>query len=103
MVHQYQLNGYNIAVDVDSGSVHVVDELVYEIIALYEQLSADDIVTRLAPRFPKEEIRDAFDDVETLIDQGMLFSNISHEVRLDDERAAGSSIVKALCLNVAHS
>ncbi len=103
MVHQYQLNGYNIAVDVDSGSVHVVDELVYEIIALYEQLSADDIVTRLAPRFPKEEIRDAFDDVETLIDQGMLFSNISHEVRLDDERAAGSSVVKALCLNVAHS
>ena len=103
MVHQYQLNGYNIAVDVDSGSVHVVDELVYEIIALYEQLSADDIVTRLAPRLPKEEIRDAFDDVETLIDQGMLFSNISHEARLDDERAAGSSVVKALCLNVAHS
>ena len=39
MIHQYKLNGNNIVLDVFSGSVHVVDDLVYDIIELYEQKS----------------------------------------------------------------
>lgn len=40
MVHQYKNNGYNIVLDVNSGSVHVVDDMVYDIIALYEKMPA---------------------------------------------------------------
>ena len=42
MIHSYQLNGYHIVLDVCSGSVHVVDEVAFDIINLYENASADD-------------------------------------------------------------
>ena len=48
MVHQYKNNGYNIVLDVNSGSVHVVDDLVYDMIALYETASEDEIADKLA-------------------------------------------------------
>ena len=35
MVHQYKLNGYNLVLDTCSGGVHVVDEVAYDLIALY--------------------------------------------------------------------
>ena len=38
MVHQYQLNGYNIVLDTCSGSVHVVDDVAYDIIAMYRSI-----------------------------------------------------------------
>ena len=44
MVHQYQLNGYNIVLDSCSGSVHVVDDVAYDVIAMYKEHSADEIV-----------------------------------------------------------
>lgn len=47
MVHQYKNNGYNIVLDVNSGSVHVVDDMVYDIIALYEKMPLDTIVEDL--------------------------------------------------------
>ena len=44
MVHQYQLNGYNIVLDTCSGSVHVVDDVAYDVIAMYQDHTADQIV-----------------------------------------------------------
>ena len=44
MVHQYQLNGYNIVLDTCSGSVHVVDDVAYDVIAMYQDHTADEIV-----------------------------------------------------------
>ena len=43
MIHQYKLNGFNIVLDTCSGAVHVVDEVAYDIIALYQDKSADEI------------------------------------------------------------
>ena len=40
MVHQYQLNGYNIVLDTCSGSVHVVDDVAYDVIAMYAGMTA---------------------------------------------------------------
>ena len=51
MVHQYQLNGYHIVLDSCSGSIHVVDEVAYDVIALYEHKSADEIVAELLKNF----------------------------------------------------
>ena len=51
MIHQYQLNGYNIVLDVYSGSVHVVDPLAYDVIALYETTDREEIVRRMLERY----------------------------------------------------
>ena len=47
MIHQYQNNGYNIVLDVNSGAIHVVDELMYEVIGLYEDHSSEEIKAQL--------------------------------------------------------
>ena len=48
MVHQYKNNGYNIVLDVCSGSVHVVDDLVYDIIAEYEGHTKEEVLDKLS-------------------------------------------------------
>ena len=55
MVHQYKSNGYNIVLDVCSGSVHVVDDLVYDIIANYENHTKEQVM-ELLPSYDKDEV-----------------------------------------------
>ena len=77
VIHQYKLNGYNIVLDVYSGSVHAVDEVAYDIIALYESTPAQEIVRTITEKYPEvtpEDVRECLDDVETLKEQGKLFA-----------------------------
>jgi len=108
MIHQYQLGGYNIVLDLCSGSVHCVDELAYDIIALYENTPADEIVARMAekyadhPEVTEDEIRACMEDVETLKQMGKLYSPDIYADKAFDFKNRHTDI-KALCLHVAHS
>ena len=51
MVHQYKLNGYNIVLDTASGSVHTVDEVAYDIIALYKDHSEEEIINTILEKY----------------------------------------------------
>ena len=72
MVHQYKLNGYNIVLDTCSGAIHVVDEVAYDIIALYKEKSADEIVSEMLEKYgdrddvTEEELRLCIEAVEAL-------------------------------------
>ena len=66
MIHQYKNNGYNIVLDVNSGSVHVVDDMVYDIIALYENNSEDKIIEELKDKYPVEDIKEACSEIAEL-------------------------------------
>ena len=76
MVHQYKLNGYNIVLDVFSGAVHSVDELAYDVIAMFEGSSADEIVSAMLkkyashPEINEDEVRECIADVEELKENG---------------------------------
>lgn len=100
MVHQYKNNGYNIVLDVCSGSVHVVDDLVYDVIALYEELNREEIVERL-PQYSKEDIIEACDEIATLKDAGQLFTEDVYKDAIIDFKKR-KTVVKALCLHIAH-
>ncbi len=100
MIHQYKNNGYNIVLDVCSGSVHVVDDLVYDVIALYEQLNRDEIASRL-PQYKKEDIYEACDEIEELIKAGQLFTEDVYRDTIVDFKKR-KTVVKALCLHIAH-
>ena len=81
MIHQYKLNGYNIVLDVYSGSVHAVDEVAYDIIALYENTPAQEIVRTITEKYPEvtpEDVSECLDDVETLKEQGKCILLASH-------------------------
>ncbi len=101
MVHMYRNNGYNIVLDVNSGSVHVVDDMTYDIVSRYEDHSREEITEALASDWPREEILEACDEVDELIADGLLFSEdvySSHISELPDREP----VVKALCLHIAH-
>ena len=108
MVHQYKLNGYNIVLDTASGSVHAVDEVAYDIIALYKEKTPDEIVSIILEKYPedetlsKEDILDCIEDVRALEGAGKLFSEDKYEA-LAYNYKANTNVVKALCLHVAHT
>ena len=111
MIHQYKSNGYNIVMDVNSGSVHVVDDIVYDMIPLVEPLvdegikDADTIkaaVLNLANiPYPEEEITEAVDEVLELEASGQLFAPDIYENYVFDFKKR-QTVVKALCLHIAH-
>ena len=100
MVHQYKNNGYNIVLDVCSGSVHVVDELVYDVIALYDKLNQEEIVKAL-PQYAKEDIVEAIEEIEVLKEVGQLFTEDVYKDAIIDFKKR-KTVVKALCLHIAH-
>ena len=66
MIHQYKNNGYNIVLDVNSGSVHVVDDMVYDIIGLYENNTLEQITDALRDRYSVQDIKEAQHMIVTL-------------------------------------
>ena len=108
MVHQYKLNGYNIVLDTCSGSVHVVDEVAYDIIALYPEKNPEEIVSAILaqhggrPDVNEEEVRACISDVAALERAGKLYTPDTFEHMAFDFKNR-STVVKALCLHVAHT
>lgn len=109
MIHQYKLNGYNIVLDVYSGSVHLVDEVAYDIIALYETTPQEEIVAQMLAKYghrddvDEGEILDCLADIQALKQAGKLFSQ---DLWKDVEQEAfqhTKPVLKAMCLHVAHT
>jgi uncharacterized protein len=114
VVHQYKNNGYNIVLDVNSGAIHVVDDLVYDVIALLNEttsenvleyiLSSDaknEILNKLEDHYSKEEIEEAISDIKELVESESLFTkDIYKEYIMDFKKR--ETVVKALCLHIAH-
>ena len=104
MIHQYKMSGYNIVLDVESGCVHTVDDVAYDIIELYETTPADAIISIITQRYDvtADDVKEVMEDLETLRREGKLFAKdiFSGQADLFKER---QSVVKALCLHVAHA
>lgn len=103
MVHQYKMGGYNIVIDVNSGAIHVVDDMTYDMIEMYESSDKDSIFAEMAKRYPDQtdEIAEAWDEIAELIAAEELFTKDSYEPYITDF-AKRPTVVKALCLHIAH-
>ena len=106
MIHQYKLGGYNIVLDVCSGSVHAVDDIAYDIIALFETHAREDVLARMAenhPDAPASELAACYDQVAALRDAGKLFAPDTFAPMAGALKQRTGGVVKALCLHVAHT
>ena len=103
MIHQYKNNGYNIVLDVNSGSVHVVDDVVYDVIPLYESHTKEQILVKLKdePGYSKDLIGEAIDEISQLKEQELLFTEDIYKEYITDFKKR-KTVVKALCLHIAH-
>ncbi len=107
MVHQYKLNGYNIVLDTCSGSVHVVDEVAYDIISMYKEKSAEEIVEYILDTYKDEgisenDVLECIGDVKSLEEAGKLYTPDTYEGMAFDFKNR-NTVIKALCLHVAHT
>ncbi len=109
MVHQYKLNGYNIILDSCSGSIHSVDEVAYDIIAMYKEKSPEDIVRELLVKYAgredvtEEELYACIADVAALEKAGKLYTPDNFAAMAGNFKERSGDVVKALCLHVAHT
>ena len=114
MIHQYKNNGYNIVMDIASGSVHVVDDVVYDAIAMLEPAIGEiesampipaearaEAKQKLSEIYPEADVEEALSDVQELIDAEELYTkDIYHNYVMDFKKR--KTVVKALCLHIAH-
>ena len=108
MIHQFQLHGYNIVLDVCSGAVHVVDEVAYDIIAIYENKSKEEVVNTVFAKHQSlgvtlDEVAECYDQVTELAHEGKLFTPDTFEPMAGQLKQKTSGVVKALCLHIAHT
>ena len=109
MVHQYQLNGYNIVLDTCSGAIHVVDEVAYDTIAMFQDHSPDEIVKAMLEKYGERpdvtetDLRECIADVEALKSAGKLFTPDTFADMAGTFKERSGDVVKALCLHVAHT
>lgn len=113
MVHQYRNNGYNIVLDVNSSSVHIVDDLSYDIIAMYENEDQETITQKVMDKYNKHEydkdmgpiskdsIMEVMEEIRTLEEDGVLFTQDIYEPHINEYKKR-ETVVKALCLHIAH-
>lgn len=90
-------------IDVNSGAIHVVDDMTYDMIEMYESSDKDSIFAEMAKRYPdhKDEIAEVWDEIAELIAAEELFTKDSYEPYITDF-AKRPTVVKALCLHIAH-
>ena len=109
MIHCYQSNGYSIVMDVNSGAVHVVDDLVYQLVPLLEPLVKEkkdkgeilDFVKAQQLPYTEEETAEAVDEILLLAQEGQLYTEDIYENYIDSFKKR-ETVVKALCLHIAH-
>ncbi len=109
MIHQYKLGGYNIVLDVCSGGVHVVDDVAYDIISLFESASREEILSAMSKKYvgkdgiTEADIEECYEDIVTLKGEGKLFAPDTFESMAGHLKAKTSGVIKALCLHIAHT
>ncbi len=109
MIHQYKLGGYNIVLDTCSGSVHAVDEVAYDIIALFEDNDREAVLAAMAEKYADRaditpaDIAECYAQVEGLKEASKLFAPDTFEPMAGHLKAKTAGVVKALCLHIAHT
>ena len=109
MIHQYKLHGLPIVLDTCSGSVHVVDDIAYDMIEMYEQHNREDILRAMKEKYGNQEgvtdadLSECYDQITELKEQGRLFTPDTFAPMAGELKQKTAGVVKALCLHVAHT
>ncbi len=106
MIHQYKQGGYNIVLDVSSGSIHVVDDVTYDIIAIFCETDKVTLIEKIKNKYPEiflEEIEECYGLVEELKENGKLFTEDSFADMAGKLKEKTAGVVKALCIHIAHT
>ncbi|WP_297134015.1 thioether cross-link-forming SCIFF peptide maturase [Terrisporobacter sp.] len=100
MIHKFSMDGYNIVLDVNGGGVHVLDNVAYDLVDLFEEKSKEEIVETLNKDYTREQIEEAYEEIKSLKEEGLLFTEDTYQEH--PSFVNRKKVVKALCLHVSH-
>ena len=109
MIHQYKLGGYNIVLDVCSGAVHAVDEVAYDMIAMFQEADKETVLKTILQKHGQtagvtpEDVEECYDEIASLKAAGQLFAPDTFAPMAGVLKDKTRGVVKALCLHVAHT
>ncbi|WP_019132509.1 thioether cross-link-forming SCIFF peptide maturase [Peptoniphilus obesi] len=98
-IHKFYLNDKYIILDIASGSVHVVDKIIYDLVDDFENMTKSEIIEKYKKEYEEELIAEALDEIKILKEEGLLFSEDQTFLK---EHYNEANIIKAACLHVAH-
>ena len=103
LIHRYKSNGFNIVLDINSGCIHLVDEVTYEVLPYLEEgLDTEAIAEKLENKYNREDIETSVKECNKLKEDGMLFTKDVYENVIEEFSNNRQTVVKALCLHIAH-
>ncbi|MBM7561622.1 thioether cross-link-forming SCIFF peptide maturase [Fusibacter tunisiensis] len=100
MIHKFKQGDMYFVLDVNSGAVHVIDKIVFDVLDYYPEKSPVEVIRALKDSYSEEEVREALSDVDYLIEEDMLFTDDKYVNSIEFQNR--SPIVKAMCLHIAH-
>ncbi|MCR2042526.1 thioether cross-link-forming SCIFF peptide maturase [Anaerosalibacter massiliensis] len=98
-IHKFYLNNKYIVLDINSGAVHLVDKIAYDVLDYYESKDLKEILSILSNEYSQKEIEEAYEEINKIKEEGLLFSEA---INIDNFTYNSQNVVKALCLHVAH-
>ncbi|EYE89625.1 radical SAM protein [Fervidicella metallireducens AeB] len=101
-IHKYKQCDLNVVIDVNSGAIHIVDDIVYDILDFVDdnQVNEEIIIKGLGFKYSKEAINEGIKEIKTLIEEKMLFTDDPYKEMIANDKS--KSFIKAMCLNIAH-
>lgn len=101
MIHKFSMDGVNMVLDIYSGAVHVVDDIVYELVDDYKKYPKDELIQKYKEKYALSQLEEAIEEIEALEKEGLLFTEDMYVDYLRQFQRR-NPIVKALCLHIAH-
>ncbi|WP_042682156.1 thioether cross-link-forming SCIFF peptide maturase [Anaerosalibacter massiliensis] len=98
-IHKFYFNNKYIVLDINSGAVHLVDKIAYDVLDYYESKDLKEILSILSNEYSQKEIEEAYEEINKIKEEGLLFSEA---INIDNFTYNSQNVVKALCLHVAH-
>ena len=96
-IHKFEQNGNYILLDINSGAVHVVDKMIYDIMDIFDGTNDSAVIAALEKDYPKADLAEALEELHALIDAGELFATDIDVPPTFKQK----SLVKSLCLMIA--
>jgi uncharacterized protein len=101
LIHKFKQGENYFVLDVNTGAVHVVDELVYDILDDDKLKNKKEILNELKGKYDVEELSEAYDEIQELAEEGILYSEDQYE-EIAHSSMDDRDYIKAICLNVIH-
>ena len=99
MIHKFEVNGVRLVLDVHSGAVHIIDELIWDILDFGPEFPRDEVLAALGEKYGNDAIVEGLEEIKELIDAQMLYTSWDPE---DKPVMMGEPVIKAMCLHAAH-